>query len=146
MQGNQPLVLQINWLPCNCGATARHVIYDGQWRGSDRSPLGHSGPSLSVIGLQAPLTVGTDVDERAQLTLINQTLRRELPIIVLVVPPTTPREVLGIDAQAVIRQPILEITFFPTAANFGPEPKEPNTAPSILRYQGAEMGLSLRTH
>ena len=35
-----PLVLQIHRLLCDCGATARHVIYDGQWRGSDRSPLG----------------------------------------------------------------------------------------------------------
>jgi putative transposase len=47
--GWAPLVLQITWLSCDCGATARHVIYDGQWRGSDRSPLGHSGPSLSMV-------------------------------------------------------------------------------------------------
>jgi hypothetical protein len=33
---------------------------------------------------------------------VIRALRRELPIIVLVVPPTTPREVLGIDAQAVV--------------------------------------------
>ena len=44
-----PLVLSLRWLLCEIGATARHVIYDGQWRGSDRSPLGHSGPSLSMV-------------------------------------------------------------------------------------------------
>jgi hypothetical protein len=33
---------------------------------------------------------------------VIQTLRRELPIIVFIIPPTTPREVLGIDAQAVV--------------------------------------------
>ena len=26
-----------------------HVIYDGQWRGSDRSPLGHGGPLPSMV-------------------------------------------------------------------------------------------------
>ncbi|MFT5616423.1 MAG: hypothetical protein ACI8Q6_003725, partial [Granulosicoccus sp.] len=33
-----PLVLCSSRLLCDDGATARHVIYDGQWRGSDRSP------------------------------------------------------------------------------------------------------------
>ncbi|MFT5631615.1 MAG: hypothetical protein ACI9HB_002796, partial [Gammaproteobacteria bacterium] len=40
-----PLVLCSSRLLCDDGATARHVIYDGQWRGSDRSPLGRCGPS-----------------------------------------------------------------------------------------------------
>jgi len=31
------------------GATALHVNFDGQWRGSDRFPLGHNGPSLSMV-------------------------------------------------------------------------------------------------
>jgi hypothetical protein len=44
-----PLVLWMWWLLCEIGATARHVIYDGQWRGSDRSPLGHSGPLPSMV-------------------------------------------------------------------------------------------------
>jgi hypothetical protein len=37
------------WLLWDTGATAWHVIYGGQWRGSDRSPLGHNGPSLSMV-------------------------------------------------------------------------------------------------
>ncbi|MFT7593571.1 MAG: IS30 family transposase, partial [Paracoccaceae bacterium] len=48
-RGIDPLVLQIPRLSCDCGATARHVIYDGQWRGSDRSPLGHTGPRMSMV-------------------------------------------------------------------------------------------------
>jgi hypothetical protein len=44
-----PLVLCSSRLLCDDGATARHVIYDGQWRGSDRSPLGRCGPSLSMV-------------------------------------------------------------------------------------------------
>ena len=44
-----PLVLWMWWLLCEIGATAWHVIYDGQWRGSDRSPLGHSGPLPSMV-------------------------------------------------------------------------------------------------
>jgi hypothetical protein len=43
------LVLCLSRLSCDCGATARHVIYDGRWRGSDRSPLGRCGPSLSMV-------------------------------------------------------------------------------------------------
>ncbi len=43
------LVLQITRLSCDCGATARHVVYDGQWRGSDRSPPGRCGPSPSMV-------------------------------------------------------------------------------------------------
>ncbi len=44
-----PLVLQITRLSCDCGATARHVVYDGRWRGSDRSPPGRCGPSPSMV-------------------------------------------------------------------------------------------------
>jgi len=44
-----PLVLQIVRLSCDGGAAARHVIYDGQRRGSDRSPLGRCGPSMSMV-------------------------------------------------------------------------------------------------
>ena len=44
-----PLVLWMWWLLCEIGATAWHVIYDGQWRGSDRSPLGHNGPLPSMV-------------------------------------------------------------------------------------------------
>lgn len=44
-----PLVLCLSRLSCDGGATARHVIYDGQWRGSDRSPLGHIGPRMSMV-------------------------------------------------------------------------------------------------
>ena len=31
------------------GATAWHGIYAGQWRGSGRSPLGHTGPRMSMV-------------------------------------------------------------------------------------------------
>ena len=44
-----PLVLCLRWLLCDTGAAARHVIYDGQWRGSDRSPLGRCGPLPSMV-------------------------------------------------------------------------------------------------
>jgi len=44
-----PHVLQIAMLSCEGGATAWHVLSDGQWRGSDRSPLSHKGPSPSMV-------------------------------------------------------------------------------------------------
>jgi hypothetical protein len=44
-----PLVLCLSRLSCEGGATARPVIYDGQWRGADRSPLGHTGPRMSMV-------------------------------------------------------------------------------------------------
>ena len=45
------LVLCRTRLSCDTGATARQAIYGGQWRGTDRCNLGHSGPLKSLITL-----------------------------------------------------------------------------------------------
>jgi hypothetical protein len=46
-----PLVLSKMWLLCDTGAGARHGIYAGHRRGSDRFPLGRDGPWRSKVAL-----------------------------------------------------------------------------------------------
>ena len=43
------LSYDFSWLPRQKGATARHAIYGGQWRGSDRGKPGAAAPRRSVI-------------------------------------------------------------------------------------------------
>ena len=47
----RPLTLSYDfpWLLRQKGATARYAIYGGQWRRSDRTLLGRSGPCVSLV-------------------------------------------------------------------------------------------------